>query len=213
MKPDNDSSALLRRLHERVFTAPEVRAVLDARFARLAAELQSRPEPPHAACVIPIDFFTAALPAGQARQVRLCRLFLLRRGARMAVPERHCNSVQRLVSYRGKGRIHQEMPGGGPEELRPRAIFSPLTSAAADDDRPGAWTAAGADDPTSDPTDCGCHWDIVPAGVWHVPEAAEDGDWATVTFHSAAEDEIVDELWRDGTHRRTNAAPREGAAG
>ena len=32
-------------------------------------------------------------------------------------------------------------------------------------------------------------------GVWHYPEAATDHDWATVTFHSAGEHEIVDELW------------------
>ena len=183
MKPDRQSLPLLQRLHERVFADPEVRAVLDAGFAQLALELEGRPDPPHATCTVPIDLFTGVgqdritaasedgVAADRHDRIRLCRLFLLRRGARMAVPERHRNSVQRLVSYRGKGSIHQGVPGGGPEGLRARAVFSP----------------------DADTTDLGRHWDIVPEGVWHFPEAATDEDWATVTFHSAADDEIVDE--------------------
>lgn len=199
MKPDHDSTSLLRRLHERVFAAPEVRFALDAGFARLDAELRHRPEAQHATGVMRTELFTVALPVGEARHVRLCRLFLLRRGARMAVPERHCNSVQRLVSYRGKGRIHQGVPDGGPEKLKPRSIFSPpRTSGAVGHDRPSTASAAADEDPTADPVAGARHWDIVPAGVWHFPEAAEDEDWATVTFHSAAEDEIEDELWQEG---------------
>ena len=187
MKPDRDSLALLRRLHRRVFVDPEVRAVLDAGFVQLAAQLETRPEPPHATCTIPIELFTGGRNDRATReardratrerhvQVRLCRLFLLRRGARMAVPERHTNSVQRLVSYRGGGWIHQGVPGGPAINLRARAVSSPQ---------------AGAD--------LASHWDIVPAGVWHYPEADGREDWATVTFHSAAEDEIVDETPAEG---------------
>lgn len=175
MKPRHDSLPLLRRLHERVFADAEVRAVLDAGFAQLAAELERRSELPHATCTIPIEPFEGATGAGAGRdQVRLCRLFLLRSGARMAVPERHRNSVQRLVSYRGKGCIHQGATGSGPEGRSPRTICSPSR-------KPDA------------PADLNRHWDVVPEGVWHFPEAANDEDWATVTFHSATEDEIVDE--------------------
>lgn len=191
MKPDGQSLPLLRRLHERVFADPAVRAVLDAGFVQLAAALQKRPDPPHAARTIPIDLFADDV---RNDQVRLCRLFLLRRGKRMAVPERHRNSVQRLVSYRGSGTIRQGVPGGSPERLRARAIGSP-----------GAKRSARRDGPVADTVDLARHWDIVPEGIWHFPEAAEDGDWATVTFHSAAEDEIVDELWLgDATVRSTN---------
>lgn len=181
MKPDRQTLPLLRRLHERVFADPAVRAVLDAGFAQLDAALRKRPDPPHAARTIPIELFADDAPNDQ---VRLCRLFLLRRGKRMAVPERHRNSVQRLVSYRGRGSIHQGVPGGGPEGLRARAIGSPV-----------AKRSAHRNGPVTDTTDLALYWDIVPKGTWHFPEAAEDMDWATVTFHSAAEDEIVDELW------------------
>lgn len=225
MKPDRQSLPLLQQLHERVFAAPEVRAVIEAGFARLAAELRSRLEPPHATCTIPIEVFARALPdAGVGRgdgserkayghqgradgrcgdtgqrlradvdQVRLCRLFLLRRGARMAAPERHRNSVQRLVSYRGSGCIHQGRPSAGPHGLRPRAICSPPAVPGQDarppgqDGRPSAGTRRHAD--------LDRYWDIVPVDVWHFPEAAADDDWATVTFHSAAEEEIMDEMW------------------
>ncbi len=199
MKPDRESLPLLRRLHERVFADPEVRAVLEAGFVQLAEELQTRPDPPHTTCTVPIELFTGVgqdrvTAAGEDRdaahrhaQVRLCRLFLLRRAARMAVPERHCNSVQRLVSYRGSGSIHQGVPGGDPEGLRARAICSPGAKGPVRNDVARAASSGLAR-----------HWDIVPAGVWHYPEADGGEDWATVTFHSAADNEIVDELWNEG---------------
>ena len=181
MKPGPESLPLLQRLHERVFADPAVRPVLEAGFARLAAALRQRPDPPHAACTIPIALFA---DCARRDQVGLCRLFLLLRGARMAEPERHRNSVQRLVSYRGSGSIHQGVAGGGPQRLRARAISSP-----------GASGPAHREGPVVGTVDLERHWDIVPAGVWHFPEAAKHEDWATVTFHSAAEDEIIDELW------------------
>ncbi|MCY3609927.1 MAG: hypothetical protein OXH51_00110 [Gemmatimonadetes bacterium] len=199
MKPDQESLPLLQRLHERVFADPEVRAVLDVGFAQLALELETRPDPPHATCTVPIELFTGAgqdriteasedrVTADRHDRVRLCRLFLLRRGARMAVPERHRNSVQRLVSYRGNGRICQGVPGGGPMELRARAICSPGAKGPVRNDVARAASSGLAR-----------HWDIVPAGVWHYPEADGGEDWATVTFHSAAEGEIVDELCNEG---------------
>jgi len=202
VKPDHESLPLLQRLHERVFADPEVRAVLDAGFAQLALELEGRVEPPHASCAsctVPIELFTGAgqdrntaasedrVAGGRHAQVRLCRLFLLRRGARMAVPERHCNSVQRLLSYRGSGSICQGVPGGGALGLRARAICSP-----------------GADD-----SGLVCHWDIVPAGVWHFPEADGGEDWATVTFHSASEGEIVDEYSGTATLLSSTGNPKE----
>lgn len=199
MKPDHESLPLLQRLHERVFADPEVRAVLDAGFVQLALELESRAELPHATCTVPIELFTGGGPdritaagedpvaGGRHGQIRLCRLFLLRRGARMAVPERHRNSVQRLVSYRGSGSIHQGVPGGGPEGLKARAICSP----------------------SADDSGLACHWDIVPAGVWHFPEADGGEDWATVTFHSASEGEIVDEYSGTATLLSSTGNPKE----
>ena len=180
MRPDRDSLPLLRRLHERVFGCNEVRAVLAAAFAELAAVLESRPRALHTMSVIPVErFLDGAIPPVED-PVRLCRLFLLRRGARMATPERHCNSVQRLVSWRGCGRIHQGAPGEGPDGVRPREIRSP-----------SGLTAGGS---LHDRELYAC-WDIVAAGVWHYPEASAERDWATVTFHSADDGEIVDELW------------------
>lgn len=154
--------------------------MLSAAFAELAAVLEARPRARHAMCVIPVErVLDGSIPPVED-PVRLCRLFLLRRGARMATPERHRNSVQRLVSWRGVGRIHQGAPGGGPDDLRPREIRGP---------RGGSLGGGWADD-----GELSACWDIVPPGVWHYPEAGVEQDWATVTFHSAGEGEIVDEL-------------------
>ena len=180
MRPDPASLPLLRRLHARVFGCDEVRAVVAAAFAELAAALEEQPRARHTMSVIPVErFLDGAIPPVED-PVRLCRLFLLRRGARMATPERHRNSVQRLVSWRGCGRIYQAVPGEGPDDLRPREIRSPH----------GGSPAGGS---ANDRELYAC-WDIVPAGVWHYPEASAERDWATVTFHSAGEGEIVDEL-------------------
>ncbi|MXX71334.1 MAG: hypothetical protein F4205_05770 [Gemmatimonadetes bacterium] len=209
MKPDQESLPLLQRLHERVFADPDVRAVLDAGFAQLAEELGTWAEPPHATCTVPIELFTGVAQdgitaagedpvAGGHDQIRLCRLFLLRRGARMAARERHLNSVQRLVSYRGSGSICQGVPGGDPEGLKARAIRSP-----------GAKGPARNDVSSAGSSDLACHWDIVPAGVWHFPEADGAADWATVTFHSAAEGEIVDEYLGRATSLSSTGNPEE----
>ncbi len=182
MKPDRGSLPLLRRLHGRVFGCAEVGSVVEAAFEELESVLEERSDPPHAACVIPVELFVGDSMPLMEDPVRLCRLFLLRRGARMAAPERHHNSVQRLVSWDGRGWIHQATPDGGPFGLRPREISGPVANGSLDGGCP-------------EDVDIARCWDIVPAGVWHYPEAGEGRDWATVTFHSAAEDEIVDEVW------------------
>lgn len=159
-----------------------MRTVLAAAFAQLAASLEAEPGALHTMSVIPLDRLMEDLVPEAGDRVRMCRLFLLRRGARLAAPERHRNSVQRLVSWRGAGRIHQGAAGEGPDDLRPREIRSP---------RGGLSVDARAND-----RELYACWDVVPAGVWHFPEAAGERDWATVTFHSAGEGEIVDELWK-----------------
>ena len=181
VRPDAGSLPLLRALHRRVFGAAEVRAVLDAAFAELADELRERPEPPHAARVIPIELFTQGLAPPLAGQVRLCRAFLLGRGRRMAAPEVHRNSVQRLVSCRGRGLIHAAGAGRGPRRFEARPVRSPVPS--------HSGGPPGAPAVRIEP-----FWDIVPAGVWHYPEAGPGADWATVAFHSASEGEIIDEI-------------------
>ena len=209
MTPGSGSLPLLRALHDLVFAAEEVRAVLEAAFEELSVELRDRPEAPHATRAIPTHLFARALPQGlpgidghetgsRTDQVRLCRAFLLLRGACMAAPERHRNSVQRLVSYRGRGRIHQGVVGGGALHLAAREIHSP----GAQEVGLSGWsgpTEAGLLAPhasaSPDFRAASRFWDIVPPGVWHFPEAGGEEDWATVTFHSAAEDEIIDELW------------------
>lgn len=204
MTPDAGSLPLLRALHERVFGVPEVCAVLDAAFGELAAELRGRRDPPHATRVIPIDLFTGGLPAELAGAVRLCRAFLLRRGSRMAAPEVHRNSIQRLVSYRGSGWIHQEraeVPHGGGHGPAPGPgpVHGPgLVHGSGLVRGPGVLTGQALRSPdAADPfaATLDRSWDVVPAGVWHFPEAGDDEDWATVTFHGAAEEEIVDKLW------------------
>ena len=186
MTPDDISLPLLTRLHQRVFGSSEVRTVLDTEFSRLAAELHSRRDPPYVSGSAQVDIFTTVLPPALRSQVGLCRLFLLRRGCCMEVPEIHRNSIQRLVSYRGRGTIHAGEPGEGPADLVPRVVRSP------GDEQADRYSASCGDQ------ELARYWDVVPSATWHYPEAVAAGaDWATVTFHSATEDEIRDELWTE----------------
>ena len=90
----------------------------------------------------------------------------------METPEIHRNSIQRLASYRGRGTIHSAGPGGHDMDFKPYALDDCERSVV---------------------TDLNQLWDVVPVNTWHFPEASAEGDWHTVTFHSAGSAEIVDE--------------------
>jgi len=85
---------------------------------------------------IPLTIFSGALPS----DIHLCRLYFLR--SKAIVPrEKHHNSIQRLVSYEGSGKIHVETNGSWVEDK--------------------VRTSGNLMD----------RWHIVPSNTWHYPEA------------------------------------------
>ncbi len=156
-----------------MFEDEEFRSAVAEAFVRARAELDAEENAlPYASAEVPPAAFRSKLADSLRDRVNLCRVFILRKGRRMETPEIHRNSIQRLASYRGRGTIHSAGPGGQDMEFEPYALGDSARSAG-----PG-------------PNQL---WDVVPMNTWHFPEASAEGDWHTVTFHSAASAEIVDE--------------------
>ena len=108
---------------------------------------------------IPLSIFGEALPAF----VRSSWVFILRAGATTGA-ERHPNSHQRMMSFRGAGDLQTGRDG--------RWQSNPLIS--------------------ERDADLQCRCLSIPINVWHqavVPEL----DWVVVSFHTVPADELIEE--------------------
>lgn len=95
--------------------------------------------------------------------IKSCRVFVLRGGTEFKI-ERHPNSHQRVLSFGGSGEIR---------------VF----------DNEGTWTAS-LGSVRQAPLDE--RWASVPENMWHQPVAGPD-DWAVLAFHTASEEDLIDE--------------------
>ena len=197
--PDADAD-LVRGLHQLVFKDAEFRSALAAAFERARTELENEENAlPYSSAEVPPALFESKLAKDLRNKVNLCRVFILRRARRLETPEVHRNSIQRLTSYRGRGTIHSAATGGQDMDFKPYVLEDPEQSLISDLNKV---------------------WDVVPMNTWHFPEASAEGDWHTVTFHSAASEEIIDEYApptrREGQRTRssrTQAATFQGGSG
>lgn len=170
--PDADAD-LVRGLHQFVFKDAKFRSALAAAFEGARTELENEENAlPYSSAEVPPALFKGKLAKDLRNKVKLCRVFILRRARRLETPEVHRNSIQRLTSYQGRGTIHSAAPGGQDMDFKPYVLEDPEQSLI---------------------TDLNKVWDVVPMNTWHSPEASAEGDWHTVTFHSATSEEIIDE--------------------
>lgn len=108
---------------------------------------------------IPISKFGEKLPKGFG----LCRIFILKANTEAKV-ERHTNSIQRVMSYKGSGTIKVQRSN--------KWISNPLSS--------------NKNNPVEN------RWLTVEENIWHQPISGPE-NWITVTFHTADEKTIIDE--------------------
>src|SRR5262249_31061565 len=94
--------------------------------------------------------------------IRSSWIFVLRAGT-ITGAERHPNSIQRVMSFRGAADL-QTWDGG-------RWRTNTLGHGASLDSR----------------------WLTIPANVWHRPVVASSSDWIVVSFHTAADDALIEE--------------------
>lgn len=149
---------ILERLDGLVQQA-SVRRELDSIAARLVASLAADRGSPLVWEPIDLSLYSAAAPAG----IRSSWVFALRRNT-VSGAERHPNSVQRVMSYRGSADLQTR-----PAE---RWLSHRLVSR--------------TDAPLED------RWFSIPSGVWH-QGVMGDEDWVVVSFHTVPAEELIEE--------------------
>lgn len=155
---DQEESRILQALDLAV-TSEAIRPKIDAIVARVEQKLSARPDDVLAWEPIPLDFYTAPLP----ETIRSSWMFVLRANTTTGA-ERHPNSHQRMMSYRGAGDFQTRPEGNWCSHL--------LTS-----------------DPTAPIAE---RWISIPPNVWH--QAVVPGEnWVVVSFHTVAEHELIEE--------------------
>ena len=96
--------------------------------------------------------------------IRSAWVFVLRAGADTG-PERHPNSHQRMMSLEGNGDLQTGEPGQWQSNVLVSNPEVPLER----------------------------RWISIPPNVWHRPVVSVDADWAVVSFHTVAPDELIEE--------------------
>jgi hypothetical protein len=107
-------------------------------------------------------------------EIRSAWVFVLRAGADTGA-ERHPNSHQRMMSFEGSGDLQTGEPGNWESNV--------LVS-----DR-DAWLER--------------RWISIPVNVWHRPVISAETDWAVVSFHTVAAEELIEERPDDGKEAGT----------
>jgi hypothetical protein len=138
-----------------------LRARIDARLQRAEEKLARHSAALLAWEPLPLDWYGSAPPS----VIRSSWVFVLRAGT-VSGAERHPNSHQRMMSYRGAGDLQVWCSD--------RWHSNPLAS------DPGARFEK--------------RWVSIPPNVWHqaVVPAGKD-HWAVVSFHTAVEKELIEE--------------------
>jgi hypothetical protein len=97
-------------------------------------------------------------------EIRSAWVFVLRAGADTGA-ERHPNSHQRLMSFEGSGDLQTGDPGNWQSNVLVSDSDALLES----------------------------RWISIPTNVWHRPVIDAAADWAVVSFHTVAADELIEE--------------------
>jgi len=168
---DERELTTLRHLDE-MLHRPDVRAAIDAVASRVLAQLEADALAPLAWESIPLGLYGDTLP----RFIRSSWVFVLR-GNSASGAERHPNSHQRVMSYRGVGDLQVFVD----EEWRSHVLG----------DNPEAPLLS--------------RWASIPSDTWHQAVVAGP-HWVVVSFHTVPDHELIEErpdsIGSDTTHRR-----------
>jgi len=140
--------------------ADGVRARIDAIVERTARKLAQDGTASMAWELIPLSVYGKVLPA----PLRSSWVFILRAGATTGA-ERHPNSHQRMISYRGTG----DLQTGGEGHWQSNPLVS--ESGASLEER----------------------WISIPPNVWHQVVVPQHQDWVVVSFHTVPGQELIEE--------------------
>jgi hypothetical protein len=136
-----------------------VRARIEPIVERVAHKLAGNPDACMAWEPIPLAAYDESLP----QLIRSSWVFILRAGTTTGA-ERHPNSHQRMMSYRGNG----DMQTGGAGRWQSNPLISDGDAALEK------------------------RWISIPPNVWHQVVVPGD-DWVVVSFHTVPADELIEE--------------------
>ena len=142
-----------------------VRTKIDEIVVRVERELVRKPDKMLAWKPIPLGFYEFPLPAG----IRSSWIFILR-GNTASGAERHPNSHQRMMSYRGTGDFQTRTEGSWKSHILKSERSEALER----------------------------RWISIPPNVWH-QGVVSSNDWVVVSFHTANESDLIEERPESGT--------------
>jgi hypothetical protein len=149
----------------------DVRAAIAPVVERVERKLAQDPSAVMAWESLPLSIYGESLPSF----IRSSWVFILRAHTTTGA-ERHPNSQQRMMSFRGVG----DMQTGGPG----RWESNPLVS-----------------DPRAELQQ---RWISIPINVWHQCVVPAGADWVVVSFHTVRAEELIEERPDDHDASRTN---------
>ena len=175
--PKRDERRILETL-DALLRRDSVRRALEPVVHRVEDCLASNPAEPLAWEPLDVSIYGSSLP----REIRSSWVFVLKANTASGA-ERHPNSIQRVMSYRGSADL-QTKPGT-------KWISNPLVSR------------------SNAPLER--RWLSIPAGVWH--QGVMGGEnWVVVSFHTVQAEELIEERPNangDGTRKRNYVENRE----
>ena len=145
---------------DRALREPAVRPVIEAIAARVKRRLESNPDASLAWEPVPLEAYGRQLGEG----IQSSWVFVLRAGTTSGA-ERHPNSHQRVMSYRGQADMQTWEEGKWQSNVLLSDPVAPLEQ----------------------------RWLSIPVNVWHRPVMGAD-DWVVVSFHTVRDVELIEEL-------------------
>jgi hypothetical protein len=158
-QPINEREEKVLEFLDRLLQQKPVSVLLDAAVARVEQRLRADPEAAMAWEPIPLDVYGTPLPGS----IQSGWVFILR-ADRATGAERHPNSRQRMMSYRGSGDLQTRAGERWVANLLGSAPSLPLER----------------------------RWISIPENVWHQAVTPEE-NWVVVSFHTVPADELMEE--------------------
>jgi hypothetical protein len=159
----HDSQSDAERLLLQELDAALFRGSVAMRINEIVARVLNKLAADPFACMawedLPLEIYGGALPS----QIQSSWVFILRAGATTGA-ERHPNSHQRMVSFRGVG----DLQTGGPGQWRSNLLISDRRSSIEN------------------------RWASIPPNIWHQAVVPNE-DWVVVSFHTAPANELIEE--------------------
>jgi len=153
-----DEHSILKSLDE-LLRPTSVRSEIDAIASQLEQDLIRNPGALMTWQPVPLLLYRSSIPLG----IQSSWVFVLRAQA-ITGAERHPNSYQRLMSYRGSGDLQVNVDGQWRSNHLVSNGTSPLTA----------------------------RWASIPINVWHQAIVPPE-NWVVVSFHTAPAHELIEE--------------------